>query len=150
VSYHSALIFCNDGIFPLRSGEDSELLSCFSGIVDPWHMPLLFVLSGAGTWFVLRFRKAGQYARERAGRLLVPLVFETLLIVPPQVYLQRLQEGRFEGVFFVFYPHFFDGIYPQGIFTWNHLWFVAYVLVFSLMALPVFIRHGQEPGQRWV
>ena len=149
-SIHSALIFCHDGIFPLRSGEDSELLFYFTGIVDPWHMPLLFVLSGAGTWFALRFRKAGQYARERAERLLVPLVFGTLLIVPPQVYLQRLNEGRFDGSFFAFYPHFFDGIYPQGNFTWNHLWFVAYLFVFSLMALPVFIRLGQEPGQRWV
>lgn len=150
VPYHSALIFCNDGIFPLRSGEDSELLSYFVGIVDPWHMPLLFVLSGAGTWFALRFRKPSQYARERAERLLVPLIFGTLLIVPPQVYLQRLNEGRFEGSFFAFYPHFFDGVYPQGNLTWNHLWFVAYLFVFSLIVLPVFIRLGREPGERWV
>ncbi len=150
VPYHSALIFCNDGIFPLRSGEDSELLSCFVGIVDPWHMPLLFVLSGAGTWFALRFRNAGQYALERAERLLVPLIFGSLLIVPPQVYLQRLNEGRFEGSFFAFCTHFFEGIYPQGNLTWNHLWFVAYLFVFSLMALPVFIQLGREPGQRWV
>jgi len=150
VPFHSALIFCNDGIFPLRSGEDSELLSYFAGIVSQWHMPLLFVISGAGTWFALRFREPGRYARERAERLLVPLIFGSLVIVPPQVYLQRLNEGRFEGSFFAFYPHFFDGIYPQGNLTWNHLWFVAYLFIFSMMALPVFDRIGSGPGQKWI
>jgi hypothetical protein len=150
VPFHSALVFCHDGIFPLRSGEDSEWLSYFAGIVGQWHMPLLFVLSGAGTWFALRFREPGQYARERAQRLLVPLVFGSLVIVPPQVYLQRLNEGRFEGSFLAFYPHFFEGVYPQGNLTWNHLWFIAYLFVFSMMALPVFERIGSGPGQKWV
>jgi len=150
VPFHSALIFCNDGIFPLRSGEDSEFLSYFAGILGQWHMPLLFVISGAGTWFALCFRAPGQYVRERADRLLVPLIFGSLLIVPPQVYVQRLNEGRFEGSFFSFYPHFFDGVYPQGNLTWNHLWFVAYLFVFSLMALPIFVRLGRGPGKRWL
>jgi surface polysaccharide O-acyltransferase-like enzyme len=150
VPFHSALIFCHDGIFPLRSGEHSEALSYFAGILTQWHMPLLFVISGAGTWFALQFRGAGQYAKERAQRLLVPLVFGSLVIVPPQVYLQRVSEGRFEGSFLAFYPHFFNGIYPEGNLTWNHLWFVAYLFVFSLLALPVFVRTGGNPGPSWI
>jgi peptidoglycan/LPS O-acetylase OafA/YrhL len=149
VPFHSALIFCDTGIFPLRSGEDSELLSYFVGIVDQWHMPLLFVISGTGTWFALCFRRPGEYARERATRLLVPLAFGTLVIVSPQVYIQRLNEGQFEGSFFAFFPHFFDGIYPEGNLTYNHLWFIAYLFVFSIVSLPVFLRLGRDPRQRW-
>jgi len=99
VPFRSALIFCNDGIFRLRSGEDSAFLSYFVGVVSQWHMPLLFVLSGKATCFALRFRKPEEYTRERADRLLVPLVFRTPTIVPPQTYLQRPKEGRFAGSF---------------------------------------------------
>jgi peptidoglycan/LPS O-acetylase OafA/YrhL len=150
VPFHSALIFTHDGMLPLKSGEHSAFLSYFAGIVSQWHMPLLFVISGTGTWFALRFRKPSEYAKERARRLLVPLVFGTLAIIPPQVYLERVNQGRFEGSFFAFYPHFFDGIYPEGNLTYNHLWFVAYLFVFSLIALPLFVRLGGEGGRRWI
>jgi peptidoglycan/LPS O-acetylase OafA/YrhL len=145
VPFHSALIFCNIGDFPLRSGEDSEFLSYFAGVVAQWHMHLLFVISGGGTWFALCFRSPGEYARERSKRLLIPLIFGTLVIVPPQVYVQRVNEGVFTGPFSAFYPHFFNGIYPEGNLTYNHLWFVAYLFVFSMIALPLFTRITNSP-----
>ncbi len=150
VPFHSALIFTHDGMLPLKTGEHSAPLSYFAGIVSQWHMPLLFVLSGMGSWFALSFRGPGEYARERAVRLLIPLAFGTLVLVSPQVYLQRLSEGRFEGSFLAFYPHFFDGIYPEGNLTYNHLWFIAYLFVFSMLALPVFLRLRGGAGRRWL
>jgi peptidoglycan/LPS O-acetylase OafA/YrhL len=49
----------------------------------------------------------------------------------------RMSPINFEGSYIAFYPHIFDGTYPQGNFSWHHLWFVAYLLVYSLVSLPI-------------
>ncbi len=41
----------------------------FIGFFYPWGMPFFFLIAGTGTWFALRRRKAGQYAKERFNRL---------------------------------------------------------------------------------
>ncbi|WP_287128656.1 AAA family ATPase [Candidatus Cyanaurora vandensis] len=63
--------------------------SAATGLVlflDQWFMMLFFLLSGAGTWYALGSRTAGQYVTERLQRLLVPLVVGCLVVVPPLVY----------------------------------------------------------------
>jgi len=151
VPFHSALVFGSSRGYHINTGENYAPLQYFAGIVHQWHMPLLFVVSGMGTWFALTFRTAGRYARERVTRLLVPLVFGTLVIVPPQTYCQRLSEGKFHGSYLAFYPHFFDGVYgvsPDGNFAYNHLWFIAYLLVFSMLSLPLLAWFRREGGRR--
>jgi hypothetical protein len=75
------------------------------------------------------------------------------VIVPPQVYFERRQQGEFEGSFLDFYPHFFDGVYPEGNFSWHHLWFLAYVLVLTFVLLPLLLWMRSEKGamrlDRW-
>jgi len=149
VPYHAALVFGPSRGYHISTGEDYAPLMYPAGLVGQWHMPLLFVLAGMSTWFALNFRTAGQYAAERAKRLLVPLVFGTLVVVPPQMYCQRLSEGRFQGSYLDFYPHFFDGIYPSGNFTYNHLWFILYLVVFSMLSLPLLVRLNREAGRRF-
>lgn len=147
VPFHASLIFCGAGGFHISTGEDYQPLMYFAGILSQWHMPLLFVISGVSTWFALNVRTPGRYATERVKRLLVPLVFGTLVIIPPQVYLERISRGQFDGSYLSFYPHFFEGVYPSGNFSYHHLWFVAYLLVFSLLALPVFVRLRRGGGR---
>jgi len=53
-------------------------------------MPLLFVLAGIATWYAFAHRPAGAYAREPTRRLLVPLLFGIVVIVPPQPFLAQL------------------------------------------------------------
>jgi hypothetical protein len=55
----------------------------------------------------------------------------------------------FDKGFFEYYPDFFNGIYPNGNFEWGHLWFLAYLFTFSLIALPVFLYIKSEKGS-WV
>jgi len=110
-------------------------------------MPLFFLVSGAATWFSLASRNAGRYISERVKRLLVPLIFGTLAVVPIQVYWMRMSKHEFAGSYFRFYPHFFNGIAPQGNFEWGHLWFLAYLFVFSLVALPLFLFLRKEAGR---
>ncbi|MBN1343313.1 MAG: acyltransferase [Phycisphaerae bacterium] len=150
VPYHASLLFGGPSLSHISTGEKAPWLLYFAGFVHQWHMPLLFVLSGMSTWFALRFRTPSRYAAERVKRLLVPLVFGTLVIVPPEVYYQRLAEGKFTGSYLAFYPHFFNGIYgatPDGNFTYDHLWFIAYLLLFSLLSLPLLVWLNSRRGQ---
>lgn len=114
-------------------------MSCFITFVHQWHMPLFFLLSGAGTYFALSFRSALQYVQERFKRLFLPFLFGTLVLVPPQVYYRLLSNPSYQDSYLQFYPQFFNGIRPQGNFEWSHLWFVIYLFVFSLITLPLFL-----------
>ena len=77
------------------------------------------------------------------------------VVIVPQVYVERISVGMpdrlsprdFDGSYLAFYPHYFEGVYPQGNFSWHHLWFLAYLLVFSLAALPLFLYLRAEPGR---
>ncbi|MDR0907212.1 MAG: acyltransferase family protein [Rikenellaceae bacterium] len=115
--------------------------------VNQWRLPLLFVISGMGTWFAFRKRSGGQFAVERIRRLFVPFLFGCLFIVPPQIYLERLAQGVFSGSYFDFWPANFasGGAYPEGDISWHHLWFILYLLIFSLMLAPVFAWLKRHP-----
>jgi glucan biosynthesis protein C len=138
VYYHTAAIFVHwDSV--VNNPEPSLWADIFILFVDQWYMPLFFLIAGASTRFSLERRSGLAYAGERTKRLFVPLVFGMLVVVPPQVYFERLQDGLFRGSFLDFYGHLFDGFYPAGNLSWHHLWFVAYLLVLSLCSLPVLL-----------
>jgi len=158
IPFHTAQIFNNHDFYVRNSQLSAIGMDIFTLFVHQWHMPLFFFVSGAATWFALGFRTKGQYSSERAKRLLIPLVFGTLALIPPQVYCMRLTGssfGRsaayvFQGSYFRFYPQFFDGIAPKGNFEYGHLWFLLYLFVFSLIALPIFMYLRKEAGKNLV
>ena len=121
--------------------------------LNQWRLPILFVISGMGTYYAYSYRSPGQYSLERLGRLGIPLIFGMLFIVPPQVYLERLATGAFQGAYWEYFPTLaFQGIYPEGNLSWHHLWFLPYLLVFSLLLAWPFRRIKDHPGAivRWV
>jgi glucans biosynthesis protein C len=109
-----------------------------------WAMPLMFVVAGGGIWYSLRTRAARTFVTERLGRLLVPLVVGILLVVPPQVYYSLRSNGEDPGSYRQFLGRFFGG----GLFESAHLWFLWYLLLYSLLLLPVFLRLRRGSGQR--
>ena len=151
IYFHTAAIFYQGdlGVFYVTNTVTSPAMGIFVLLVHQWHMPLFFFLSGAATWFSLEARNADQYVKERFQRLLIPFMFGTLVLVPIQVYYRVLMTSGDKKSYFQFYPQFFNGIRPSGNFEWAHLWFVVYLFVFSLVALPLFIYLRQPPGQRW-
>lgn len=134
--FHAAMIFVSWD-WHIKNSQTSFIMDTFVRFIHLWIMPLFFLLAGAGTWCSLRHRTGRGYLCERFRRLIIPLLFGTLFIIPPQVYVERLSSSEFNGSFFQFYSHFFDGVYPQGNFTWNHLWFLLYLFVISMIALPI-------------
>lgn len=154
IPFHTARIF-NYEDFYVKNEQLSVTAELFITFVSRWHMPIFFLVSGAATWFALARRSTGQYIIERFQRLLVPLIFGSCVIVVPQVYYMRLgnrayghlQNYEFDGSFLSFYPDYFNGIAPEGNWEWGHLWFLAYLFTFSLLALPLFLAVRRGKGQ---
>lgn len=128
--------------------ERSKILGAAVLFLAPWIMPLFMMLAGQSAWYALAKRSAAAYARERLLRIGLPLVAGILLLVPPQVWLERLLQGRFRGSLLDFYPHFFDGFYPAGNLSWHHLWFLVFLLGFALVTLPLFEWLRTPRGRR--
>jgi glucans biosynthesis protein C len=151
VYFHAAAIFYQGdlGEFYVTNAQPSPTLSVLILLVHQWHMPLFFFLAGAATWFSLEARTAWQYLKERCQRLFLPFVFGTLVLVPPQVYYHQLQTSSDYSSYFQFYPHFFNGIRPIGNFEWAHLWFLIYLFVFTIAALPIFLSLKQARQSQW-
>lgn len=148
IYFHTAAIFSQaHPEFYVKNDVTSRSMGFLISFIHQWHMPLFFLLSGSATWFALGFRTGKQYATERFKRLLIPCIFGILVIVPPQVYYWRLSDSNYQGTYLQFYPRFFQGIRPEGNFEWAHLWFIVYLFVFSLLALPLFLYLRQD-GQR--
>lgn len=109
-----------------------------------FRMPLLLFISGAGTYMALGKRTPKQFAGERFRRLFIPLVFGMFVVVPPQIYYEHIKE--YTG-YWEFYRTVFNFIpYPEGSFSWHHLWFVLYLFIYSLLALPLlnFLRSASS------
>ncbi len=151
IPFHSARVFDVWDPFYVKNAAKSGVLTwSVIAFLEPWHMQLLFVLAGAATWYALGHRSAGAYAGERFKRLLVPFGFGLLVIVPPQTYLA----GWFRGqhVSLGSYWNFSGDLtgYTGG-WTPAHLWFIAFLFIFSLLALPLFMRWHRRPiGARWL
>ncbi len=106
---------------------------------NPWRLPLLFVISGAATAFMARGLGRGALAWQRVQRLLIPLVFGMAVVVVPQVYFEVTEAGRYGGDFMAFWGRYLhrDQSFGTPIPTWNHLWFVAYLLVYTLIVVAL-------------
>jgi glucans biosynthesis protein C len=150
VPFHVALIFVLDPftIMYIRDSVNSPALSVTTSFIHMWHMPMLFMISGAATYFALGFRSAAQYIRDRFLRLFIPLAFGILTFVPFTMYIQHsavvsLQEGYLR--FFHIDLGQLDGM--NGAFTPAHLWFILYLFVFSLAGLPLFQWLRSEKGK---
>jgi glucan biosynthesis protein C len=145
---HPSRIFYLWDPFYIKNDQLSATASWLSLFVDHWHMPLFFLLAGAASWFALRRRTGGQYVAERLKRLLVPFVFGLLVIVPPQLYFAaRHRRPEYAESYLRFYPRFFDPDFTGG-FDMGHLWYILYLFLFSLIALPLFLYLRRESGER--
>ncbi len=150
IPFHSARVFDVWDDFYVKNGRTSGGLTwSVIAFLEPWHMPLLFVLAGAATWYAFGHRSAGRYAAERTKRLLVPFLFGVAVLVPPQTYLAQWSKGIEPTKGFWDFSGDLTGY--TGGFTPAHEWFIAFLLLFSLGCLPLFVRWYRRPiGARWL
>ena len=149
--YHCSRFF-DEGDWHIKNNTTSALVDTLKGIFDLWGMPLIFMISGASIFFALRPGGATRFLRDRVWRLLVPLAFGILVLAPPQIYLERLAHGEFQGNFLEFLPLYFrDWPIWGGNFAWTgvHLWYLEYLFLFTLVLLPLFAALKNPSGKRF-
>ncbi len=151
ILYHVGMFFVPWG-WHIKNNEISESMRWPMLFVNQWRLPILFVISGMGTRFALSFRSQRQFLGERTYRLLIPLIFGMLLIIPPQVFVERIVNEQFTGSYWSYLVSgtAFQGIYPQGNFSWHHLWFLPYLLVYSLAFSGLFVYLRNRPENRFI
>ena len=171
VPFHVVGLFVVSITSYVAGGQSSALVDTLQGFFGLWPMSLLFLVAGASTWFALGRRTAGQYARERLLRLLVPFLFATLVIIPIQVYAvisaypQLLRLNIIPGLriqsgesFLAFYPQYLAGYgYFLTHFTsmreivfWGHIWFIPRLLLYALASVPLLAWLRGEQGLRFI
>lgn len=139
IFYHIGMYFVPWG-WHIKSSVTYEGLKWPMLFVNQWRLPILFIISGMGTRFALSYRSGAQFIKERLYRLGIPLLVGIAFIVPPQLYIERILHGEFNGSYISFYvTECFRGIYPEGNLSWHHLWFLPYLLLFSLILSPAFL-----------
>lgn len=161
--FHAGQIYNDEVAFYVKDTISNPIIKGINSFIYIWHMPFFMFLAGIGSYYALRFRTGKQYLLERFKRLFIPLVFGTVVLIPPLTYIRMFGNPNkvwpkgfsfnaipgFDKSYFGYYPDFFNGIYPNGNFEWGHLWFLAYLFTFSIIALPIFLYLKSEKG-KWV
>lgn len=138
--FHTGMLFVGWG-WHITNAESIPALQMPMDIAHRLRMPLLFVIAGAGMWFALKRRSGAALIGERTLRLLVPAIIGMFLIVPPQVFVERIAHGEFSGNYleFLIQRVFQFEAYPAGDFSWHHLWFIIYLYVYVLLLAPLLL-----------
>ncbi|TMU57058.1 acyltransferase family protein [Flagellimonas algicola] len=131
--FHVGMIFRPEQ-WHVNSKETFAFLDPIMWWLHLWRMPLLFLVSGVGTFYAIGHRTTWQYIKERLRRLYIPFSVGFFTLVPLMVYVERIDQ--YESLW-SFIPHMFDGgPYPAGNISWHHLWFILYLLLISLLISP--------------
>jgi hypothetical protein len=152
IIFHTAMLFAYGTPYFIQNADLSVEILIFVFVINTFHMPLFFILAGMSTSYSLNFRTGTAYLKERVKRIFIPLILGMLIVIPPIVFFERLawwsttryHSQNFNGTFIEFYPHFFE----IGTFDYYHLWFIAYLFIFSLVALPLFLRLKEDHGKQ--
>ena len=138
IFYHIGLLYVNWG-YHVTSQYASDVPEPYLLVLNPWRLALLFLISGVAVRFATD-KAASQvgYVKSRLFRLGVPILFGSLVIVAPQSYFELTRNGEFEGSYLDFYPHYLNPMTDFSVITptWNHLWYVVYLLVYILLISP--------------
>ena len=142
---HAVLIFTAEPRYHIKSAEPRLVANVLYEALRIGTLPLFFALSGWGSVVALRRRSAGRFLRDRAERVLLPLVAGMLILGPFIKFIERSQ-GRNIGVtgwrlveplqigFLEFLTNYWGRL---NLLTWSHLWFLAYLFIISIALLPL-------------
>jgi len=148
ILYHVGMFYVLDWGWHIKSAYQAEWLQLPMRFSNQWRMHILFLISGLAVSFVWGRYSPGRLALRRTGRLLLPLIFGMAVIVAPQPYYEALSKGIIEPGFIDFmgrYLSFEDfpgeawGGENEIVWTWNHLWYLPYVLTYTLVCIPLFV-----------
>ncbi|WP_229216496.1 acyltransferase family protein [Dyadobacter sp. 3J3] len=144
IFFHVGMFFNSWG-WHIKNNEISHVIELPMRFTSMWRMALLFMISGAGVYFALENRSPKSFLSERFIRIFIPLLFGMFVIVPPQIFFERLTQGEAYS-YGAFYKTVFQfHAYPHGNFSWHHLWYLVDIFFYSLLSLPLFLFIKKRP-----
>lgn len=138
IAYHVGMYYVSWD-WHVKSPHASEAAEPFMLLSSPWRLTLLFFVAGVASHFMLARLGPRMFLRRRSLRLLVPLLFGMLVIVPPQPYFEVVEKLGYTGDYLAFmrlYLAGYDGFCREDCLslpTWNHLWFVLYLWCYTMV-----------------
>lgn len=136
ILYHIGMFFV-PWEWHVKTARPVEWLELPMLAVNPWRLLLLFVISGYASRVLLaRMRSSGGFARVRSSRLLIPLLAGMAVFVVPQPWAELRVKGVISSSLWQFWTTDYFGFHVLGgveLPTWNHLWFVAYLWVYTML-----------------
>ncbi len=156
VPYHVGMYYVTWD-WHIKSPVVSHALEPLMILSAPWRLALLFLISGVATAFMLQRVEQG-FLRKRSARLLLPLLFGMLVIVAPQSYFEVREKlpGGYAESYLTFWGRYLagDGSFCRdgdclALPTWNHLWFVVYLWVYTTL-LVGWRALRLDRASRWV
>ncbi|MCV2370381.1 acyltransferase family protein [Roseateles oligotrophus] len=154
VFYHVGMYYVSWG-WHVKSATLVTALEPLMMLSSPWRMALLFFISGAATQALMRKTQGAGLLKQRSARLLWPLLFGMFIIVPPQSYFEVVYKLGFEGS----YPDFMQRYLAADpnfcrieagarrcltVPTWNHLWFLPYLWIYTVLAWALVKTSGPQ------
>ncbi|MDB5511424.1 MAG: acetyltransferase [Enterovirga sp.] len=156
ILYHLGLYYAT-APWLANSPHENRVMDALLLATHPWRMCLLFLVSGAATAYMASRIGPAVLCRKRSLRLLLPLVFGTLVVVPPQIYYMMRGLLLTDETYLAFWINRYllnAGTVTAGGKTYVlincvHLWFVAYLWVYTmLVGLMLALGTGALPALR--
>ena len=146
IFYHTGMLYVSGWGFHYKSEYQSETMANWMLLVNPWRMSLLWLISGVALRHALHKYGAWHSLQQRCVRLLLPLLFGVLVVVPPQLFIEmagkaQLPENFSYLDFYQAFWHLKDPLFAQyksGILPHmdvNHLWYLRELWKFSLLLI---------------
>lgn len=157
ILYHTAMAYVGDWGFHLKGSFTTDALQWPMRLVNGWRMSLLFLISGVAIALVRPRMQRDRFVLVRSWRLLLPLLFGMLVVVPIQPYCEGVSRGTVTPGFWEFLLRYWQvRPWPEGSFagarfgiTWNHLWYLAYLWTYTVVLVLVMPLLDGTPMRRF-
>jgi glucan biosynthesis protein C len=125
--HHVCMPFNGDN-WHIMNNDSSKVLDDIMVYFEQFRLPILFFISGVGSVILLSKVTVVKFIKDKFLRLFIPLLIGSLLVIPPQIYMENIVEMQ---SYWREYPSL------ALKFETNHLWFIEYLFVFFLLAIPL-------------
>ena len=151
ITHHVGMFYVQDWGWHAKSQYQLPWLDNLLLVVEPWRMPAIWLISGIAIRFILANVSPLRFVLMRSYRLLLPLLFGVLVVVPPQLYIEMTAKSEIVMSYGQFLHALFSNVFSlsqgdvqQSIFAnyqhgiWpaldvNHLWYLRSLWYFSLL-----------------
>lgn len=141
VYLHHVFMPFNGDDWHVMNADSSKLLDDIMVYFEQLRLQTLFFIAGAASFILLNKISAKTFLRDKFHRLFIPLIFGMIFIVPLQNYYEHID--KYESVV---------AGYKQLMFSFeaNHLWFIAFLIVFMVLAVPLKYFLGSKAGAQLI